>query len=160
MVFDVRHREDLILFRDWFVAILLEHCVESVWDLEKVRPRIDTHVVNLDRREMDVVITCGKKKICIELKDIGFDRAVHQAIGYLESGVCDVAYVALNCGVYTILEIVRTKPELVKKAIDHGVGVVAAREGILVFRAFQRRNAARRYANLFELVKNTRGGYR
>jgi len=158
MVFDVRHREDLMLFRDWFVAVLLEHCVESVWHFEKVRPRIDTHVVNLDRREIDVVVTCGMKRICIELKDIGFERAVQQAVGYLESGACDVAYVALNCGVHTIMELVRTKPELVKQALDHGVGIVAARDGILVFRAFQRKSAARRYANLFDLVKNAGGG--
>lgn len=157
-MFDVRHREDLILFRDWFVAVLLEHCVESVRDFEKVRPRIDTHVVNLDRREMDVVITCRRKRICIELKDLGFDRAVHQAIGYLESGACDVAYVALNCGVYTIMELVRTKPELVRMALERGVGIVAARDGVLVFKAFQRRSAARRYANLFELIKVSGGG--
>jgi len=153
MVFDVRHREDLMLFRDWFVDVLLEHCVETVWHLEKVKPRIDTHVVNLDRREMDVVVTCGGKRVCIELKDMGFDRAVHQAIGYLESGACDVAYVALNCGVHTIMELVRTKPELVRAALERGIGIVAARDGVLVFRAFQRRGAARRYANLFELVK-------
>ena len=157
MVCELRFREDLLPFREWFVAVLLSHCVESVWDLGKVRPRIDTHMWTADRKEIDLAVACRGKRICIELKEADFEKAVRQAIGYLESGACDLAYIAIDYHVHNVLDLARTRPELMKKVFEHGIGIVAARDGVVVFRAFTRKDASRKYANLLELVKNMDG---
>jgi len=158
LVCELRFREDFLLFRDWFLAILMEHCLEALWDVERVKPRIDMHVTTLDRREIDVVVSCRGRRICIELKEANMEKAIKQAIGYLDSGSCDYAYVAIDAHVYTVLDYVRTKPELIKEAINRGIGIVAARDKVIVFRAFKRKDAARKYANLLELVKRVEGG--
>ena len=159
MVYEVKFREDLLPFKEWFVAVLLNHCVESVWDFRKVRPRIDTHLWTADRKEIDLVITCRGKKICIELKEADFEKAVHQAIGYIESRVCNLAYIAINYHVYNILDLVRTKPDLMRKVFEYGIGIVATLDGVVVFRAFEKKTASRKYANLLELVENIDSHY-
>jgi len=155
-MYELRFREDLLPFKDWFVVILKEHCVESVWDVEKVRPRIDSHVVTIDRHEIDVVITCRGKRVCIELKEVGFEKAVHQAIGYLQSGSCNLAYVAIDVHVHSILDYVRTKPDLMRKVFENGIGIVSVADNVVLFRAFERKSASRKYANLLELFEVSR----
>jgi len=152
MVFEVRFREDLLLFRDWLVELITTHCIESVWGVEKVRPRIDTHIALLNRREIDVVISCGGKRICIELKESDLQKAVEQAIGYIESGACDLAYIAIDLSVGGILDYARRRPDLFEKMFDHGIGLISARNGVTVFRAFHRKDASRRYTNVINLL--------
>jgi len=150
MVFDIRYKEDLLLFREWFVRVLLWHC-DSIFS---AKPVVDTHVVTVGRHEIDVVVNCRGKRICIELKEVDIARAVDQAINYLENLGCDIVYVALGMHIDTIMDYLRTNQELAKKVFEHGIGIVSAPDNCIVFRAFQRRTASTRFLSLVELMKS------
>jgi len=150
MVFDIRYKEDLLLFREWFIRVLLWHC-DSVFS---AKPTVDTHVVTVGRHEIDVVVNCGGKRICIELKEHDIDRAVNQAINYMENLGCDIVYVALGMHIDTIMDYLRTRPDLAKRIFEHGIGIVSAPDNCIVFRAFQRRTASSKFLSLLELMKS------
>ena len=149
MVFEIRFEEDLLVLRDWMISVLFWHCR----DILETKPKIDTHIYMPNKREIDVVINCKGKRICIELKRMDIFKAVDQAIGYLESDYCDVAYIALNWDVDVIIDFFRRNLELAKKVFEHGIGVISARNNIIVFRAFEKTSASRKFLNLLELIR-------
>jgi len=161
MVYEIRYKEDLLPFENWFILVLLKHCggsnAMSLWDIVNAKPRIETHVHTPDRREIDIYIVCKGKRICIELKEADFERAVNQAVGYLESGVCDISYVAINLHTHTVIDFARSRPDLIRLVFEHGIGVVSVPDKAIVFRAYERKSASRKYMNLLELVKSLEG---
>ena len=156
---EIRYKEDLLPFDDWFVIVLLKHCggssAASLWDIVNARPRIENHVHTVDRREIDVYVVCRGKRICIELKDADLDKAVHQAVGYLESGFCDVAYAAINLRTYALIDAVRSKPSIFRTVFEHGIGIVSIPDKAIVIRAYERRSASKKFSNLLELAKSS-----
>ena len=147
MVFEIRYKEDLLPFENWFILVLLKHCggsnAMSLWDIVNAKPRIETHVHTPDRREIDIYIVCKSKRICIELKEADFERAVNQAVGYLHT--------------HTVIDFVRSRPDIIRLVFEHGIGVVSVPDKAIVFRAYERKSASRKYMNLLELVKSLEG---
>ena len=156
MAMEIVHVEETLMFREWMLRIMLLHCCgdagATLFGLAKSKPKISLRERTINRREIDVVISCRGKRICVELKRSDIYRAIDQAVGYLDSGACDYAYVAIDLAIDTILDILRTSYSLAEKVFRNGIGIASTYSNAIVFRAFKRKDASSKYLTLMEFL--------
>lgn len=144
----VRFREDLLLFSKWFRRLLWSHFSDR-WSL-KFPIIVDTHVVSLNRVEVDVLVsdTARKKIVAIELKKDNYAKAIQQAIKRKE--LFDYVYVVLDLPTSSILSVLRSYSE----ALEHGVGFISAEDEAIVIKAYNRRvDEAARYKKILAYIQ-------
>ena len=150
----LKYREDLLLFPRWFREVVYYHCKEDVWDWQ---PGIVIHLHPvINGVEFDVIMRCRKARkvnvVCFELKDADMDKVLSQAI--VRRDQCDYIYVVADLDTYVMLnQVARSRHG--KEALRLGVGLVSARDDVLVLKSYSRgfyeRYGGRR-VNLLELM--------
>jgi len=144
----IKYREDLVLLPSWLLEIVKLHCSKGFLSLE-YPIYIRNHVRDVHSNlELDLVITCGKKRIVVELKEADLAKVVEQ-IGRRKL-LGDYAYIALNLRVHDIIGALRNYSKL----LEHGIGIVSTRDNCIVIRAYSPRkiSEARRYLELLEKI--------
>jgi len=150
-VIEVRYREDLLLFSNWFKELLRKHFGGQFgFHLEFKPPvKVSTHVRTVHNMEVDVVVTNGSKTIGIELKEVDHDKAIRQAVKRRRE--FDYFYIVLDLSVSTILSVLRNHPE----ALKEGIGFISAQDNCIVIQSYKiHKREGKRYLEILRFIEN------